>query len=108
MIPIGEVIDFKDEITFNENYANAQFKKIGKLIVVNYQGESKSHSKNEILFKIPQKYCPSKFIPLNFIGQDGAYSGVAGIQSTGNFQIISISNTTNPGRLYTNFTYILD
>ena len=49
---VEEVEDLKEKVTFNENYANVQFKKIGKLININYQGENKEHTTGEILFNV--------------------------------------------------------
>jgi hypothetical protein len=104
----NQTIKFTDEVVFNENKANVQFYKIGKLITINYQGETKAHTQNELIFKIPQKYAPRQFIPVPFIGQNNAYFGVAGISTDGAVRITSISNTQNTGRLYMNFSYVLD
>lgn len=43
MLP-NKPINFTNEVTFMEDKANVQFYKIGKLIIINYQGEAKSHS----------------------------------------------------------------
>lgn len=106
MLP-NKPINFTNEVTFMESKANVQFYKIGKLIIINYQGEVKSHSQNEELFRLPSEYAPSQFVAVPFLGQNGAYSGCMGIYSNGAASIISITNSSKPGRLYANFTYVL-
>lgn len=106
MLP-NKPINFTNEVTFMENKANVQFYKIGKLITINYQGEVKSHSQNEELFRVPSKYAPPQFVAVPFLGQNNAYSGCMGIYTNGAASIISITDSSKPGRLFANFTYVL-
>lgn len=104
--------NFENYVTFNEKYANVQLKKIGKLININYQGESKEHSTGEILFTIPKEYRPKATITAgNFsgglVGENVAYGSLF-IRDTGVCEIATIKNGNTPQRLLFNITYILD
>ena len=54
----SEVTDFTNKVTFNENYAKAIFLKIGKVVIIMYQGASKNHTSGEVVMKIPTEYLP--------------------------------------------------
>lgn len=107
---IIEYEDFTSKVTFKENYvsSNTYFIKKGNMVFVEYQGEGKAHSANEILAVIPEGYRPKRnqtFAP--FVANANAY-GTLCVLANGDFNVHFISNNTVNSRIYANFSYYLD
>ena len=98
--------DITSQITFNETVANTKFYKVGKVIYVQYQGDSKAHSVSSILATIPAQYSPSYPVWTPFVKNSNAY----GTLTIGNSQLAvgAISSTSAQGRIYANFSYFID
>lgn len=106
--------DFTSKVTFDKgNPANVSFKKVGKLVVINYQGPSTSYAGGDILFTIPEGYRPSIQVPILLQGQYSGSSaplmyGIALLQaSTGACQILG-TQSYGGQRICLNATYVLD
>lgn len=100
--------DFSNEVNFNETPGNfINFEKNGNLIIINYQGENKTHSVSETLFTIPSMYVPKKTILQSFVGYGNCYGQVA-LLTTGVCQINQISSSDVSSRLVFEFVYTLD
>ena len=101
--------NFISKVTFNESAVQSHclFKKVGKIIIISYQGESKAHSASELIFTLPSGYRPSDSIYVPFVSSNNAY-GHLQITSGGLVTVNQISNTTSTGRLYFNFSYTID
>lgn len=100
--------DFTDDVTYYETHAEStHFIKIGKLICISYQGESKTHTNNTLIFKVPDKYKPSKKYIVPFIKNTITY-GVVELATNGELKVNQIGAPTATGRLYFNFCYFTD
>ena len=103
-----EVEEFTSQVTFNETVAgNTHFYKYGKLVVVMFQGENKTHNANDVLATIPEGYRPPSNIYAPFTKNGTAY-GYLSMAGTGNLVVGQISSTTVSGRIYANFSYFID
>lgn len=101
-----QVEDITSQITFNETVANTKFYKVGKVVYVQYQGASTTHSNNAVLATIPSAYSPSYAVWAPFVKNNNAY----GTLSISNSQLAVgiISSTSATGRIYANFSYFID
>lgn len=100
--------EFTSKVTFNETVAgNTHFYKMGKLIVVSYQGESTTHSANTVLATIPSGYRPRDTLLPPFIKNTNAYGELI-VGSGGEIKVNQISSTTASGRIYANFAYFIN
>lgn len=52
-------IDFTDSITYTQPYANASFRKFGKLVIFSFQSARKNWAVDELLFTLPSGYRPA-------------------------------------------------
>ena len=100
--------NFQNLVTFEsgEEVANGQFSKIGNIIIVRYQGQSKTHSANTLLFTIPSGYRPSAQVNIPFVKNTVAY-GIMQIAANGQCKITQISSTTDTGRVYFQAIYTI-
>lgn len=60
--------DFTDSITYTQPYANASFRKFGKLVIFTFQSARKAWAEGELLLTIPSGYRPA-----TVKGSDGQY-----------------------------------
>ena len=102
--------DISNLITFeNDEQAYGQFKKIGNMVMITYQGSAKTHTANKTLFTLPSGYRPSGsssvFVP--FVKNNNAY-GIIEINTSGVCKVNQISSTTASGRIYFVVTYVVN
>ena len=98
--------DITSQITFTETVATVKFYKVGKVINVQYQGESKAHTVGSTLATIPAQYRPSYQVVAPFIKNSNAYGWLS--INSGNLGVSAISSTSAQGRIYANFSYFID
>lgn len=105
---INTTEDFTSQITFNESVTtNTKFYKKGNVVYVAFQGQGKTHSANTVIATIPEGYRPSYQVHVPFVKNNTAY-GTLQLLPAGTFQVGQISSTTANGRIYANFTYIIE
>lgn len=99
--------NFTNKVNFSEtNHGNVMFFKSGNLIFINYQGESKTHKYDDIIFTLPERYRPNYQIHLNFNGFKNLI-GQAVIYPNGECKITSISDESEKARIAINVFYSL-
>ena len=101
-----QVEDITSQITFNETVANTKFYKVGKVVYVQYQGESKAHTVGSTLATIPTQYRPSYQVIAPFVKNSNAYGWIS--INNGSLGVSAISSTSAQGRIYANFSYFID
>lgn len=106
--------DFFDLVTLNETPANVTFRKIGKVVTINYQGENKSHSAGDLLFTLPSGYYPTtqssganNFYFFPFVQNANIYGNVLLRANDGRVSINQISSSAT-GRIYLSMVFIVD
>lgn len=107
---INETINLEEitsQITFNETVANTKVFKLGKMIIVQFQGQGKTHSANDVIASFPSQYRPSYQVLAPFVKNNNAY-GFLSLTTNGNLNVGAVSSTSASGRIYANFTYFLD
>lgn len=102
----NEFEDFTSKVTFRESVATAKFYRVGKIVHVQYQGASTTHSTNAILAVIPSEYQPSYLVVAPFVKNANSYGCL--FINNDSLYVAAISSTSNSGRIYANFTYYLD
>ena len=99
--------DFASKVTFNENYGSISFKKTGNLVSISYQGESKAHAVNDLIFTLPEGYRPKTTIYIPIIINTIAY-GIVDITTSGTCNIRQLTQATSGGRVFFNVTFPCD
>ena len=105
-IPDMSKTNFTSQVTFNEDYANARFFAMAGVVYITYQGEAKTHARDDVLFNIPESYRPNHTVFIPFMVNAGAY-GVLFIYSDGRALINQLSDATFSGRVYFSTAYTL-
>lgn len=104
-----QFVDFTSSVSFNENsLGTCKFYKVGKIVYVQYQGQSTTHSGGATLATVPASYKPSYQVVAPFTKNANAYGYLSISSSTGALTVGAISSTSASGRIYANFTYNLD
>lgn len=100
--------DITSQITFNETVANTKVFKKGKMIIVQIQGQGKTHSANDVIATFPSQYRPSYQVVAPFVKNANAYGMITLTPANGQLFVGAISSSSANGRIYANFTYFLD
>ncbi len=103
-----EVEDFKSQVSFNEEPGNfVQFKRIGNIVIIVYQGANKEHAYEDLLFTIPAKYAPKVAnVTAPFSEYAAAYGQIL-IRTSGEVIVNLISSTSASGRIVFNVVYTI-
>ena len=103
--------DFKNKVTFDSgNPPNAQFFKIGRLIVITYQSANKVWNTNDVIFTLPDGYRPkNNQIAVQFTGQEHTSTtrGTGLINTDGKLTIINNLSQTSQ-RILFNVTFVIE
>ena len=98
-------------VTFNETITGTSTQIFVKdnVLYIFYQGESKAHSANDLLFTLPSAYRPSMIKYVTFLASNGVnfITGDVYINTDGTCKVNQISNTSGAGRIYFTFAYPL-
>lgn len=103
-----ETEDFKSSVTFSESAVtgNCKFLKIGTMVFIIYQGETKTHNQGDLLFTVPAGYEPLiGNVPVTFIKNANAYGTVQLYKANRQCQVGAISSTSASGRIYFSMFY---
>ena len=106
--------DFTSKVTFTDNYANAEFVRVGNMVWFFFQGSAKTHTAGETTFTIPAGYRPKKGSGTdNQVWFTGLYAGGDGIYAT-TFYIVPTTGVASPNitdghtlRLYISGSYYI-
>lgn len=100
-------LNITGQVTFTDTPTNqTRFFKVGKTIIILFQGSSKTHSLQELLFTLPSDVRPTAETHLTFVVGSGAY-GVVRIDNSGEARVVAISDTTYQQRLYISASYCI-
>lgn len=95
----------KSQITWNESTASGTGAyKIGNMVFLTYQGESKTHANGDTLFVLPAALRPLQNWEQSFT-VDGKTYGQVHVLSNGNVNINSIADNSQTGRIYFSVAY---
>lgn len=74
---------------------------------VQYQGASKTHTSNTLLFTLPEGYRPHGLLYVPFVkfGDTTTAYGILSVNTTGAVSVSNISSTTAGGRIYATFDF---
>ena len=100
-IKIGEVTSscsFTEDITGT----NTHVYKNANTVHVQYQGESKTHAANDVLFTLPTSCRPSSMFYVPFVINNTGYGNLS-IATTGAVSINQVANGASAGRIYASF-----
>lgn len=100
--------DITSLVTFNENVTgtSTEFFVKNNVLYIFYQGESKAHSANDLLFTLPSGYRPSKIKYTPFLASNGVnfIVGDVYINIDGTCKVNQISDNSGAGRVYLDIT----
>jgi len=100
-------LNITGQVTFVDTPTNqTRFFKVGKTVQILFQGSSKTHSLQELLFTLPSDVRPTAETHLTFVVGSGAY-GIVRIDSSGEARIVAISDATYQNRLYISASYCI-
>ncbi len=105
-----DIEDFLDKVIFNDSGVpknHCQFFRIGKLVLINYQGGTSPKNSGFLLFTIPDGYRPNKFIYVNIVINAAAY-GTIQINPNGEVTIGMLNTQGLNQRIYTSFCYLIE
>ena len=105
---ILEVKDFESQVSFSESPGSfIQFKKVGNIIIILYQGQNKTHNNRDILFNIPEEYAPKNLsLTVPFTKNSVAYGEII-IRPSGEFAVNYISSASVSGRIVFSVAYAI-
>ena len=96
----------KTQITWNETTASGTGAyRVGNMVFITYQGESKTHANGDTLFNIPASLRPVQNWEQSFTVDGKTYGQVHLISSSGNCNINIIADNTQTGRIYFSVAY---
>ena len=103
--PSLAVTEITNSVTFNENITgtNTRIYVKDNVLFVFYQGESKTHSQNDVLFQLPSAYKPQAQTYSVFVINNTGYGNVS-LNGSGSCFINQIANGGTAGRIYSNFS----
>lgn len=106
---LNEIISLTGLCTFTENVTgtNTRIHLKGNVVYVYYQGESKTHAANDVLFTLPAGYRPSGLIYAPFVINNTGYGNIAVDDVTGNVFINQVANGGTAGRVYAMFSFCI-
>ena len=104
-----EIEDFKSRVTFNMDATSAAtFYKIGKMVIINYQGIVRNWAANDLLFTIPAGYRPiTNVFPIYSVWSN-AYGQLALYSEDGRCIINNISTSGANGRVCFQTAYLTE
>lgn len=103
---INEVTDFSSQVTFNETPASYSMKAKNGVAYIEYNGATKAHALDTIIFTIPAGYRPAEDIFTPSI-QSIKYARVWIRASDGTVRISSVSSTTDTSRINFTVSYLI-
>lgn len=100
--------DFKSEVTLVESPSSYTFLRFGKLVVIQYFGESKSHARDDVLFRVPSWAVPKTSTGL-FLTSFATSNGDAGLIQFGSDRAVTVFriSTATVGRVTFSVAYFI-
>lgn len=103
--------NFYSKVTFasGETPAHAMFVKSGKVVTISFQGASKAHAADALLFTLPEAYRPtgSDYLYIPFVKNTTSFGIIQINCSNGQVVVNQIGNTTTVGRIIFTASYIV-
>lgn len=100
-------VDVKSDITWNETTASGTGAyRLGKMVLITYQGQNTTHNNGDILFVLPTALRPIQNWEQSFT-VDGKTFGQVHVIPNGNVSINIIADNTQSGRIYFSVAYPL-
>lgn len=106
LIGMNTIDDFASKVTFNETPANYSMKAKNGVAYIEYNGATKAHALDTVLFTIPSGYRPGGDIFTPSI-QGIKYARVWIRANDGTVRISSVSSTTDAGRINFTISYLI-
>lgn len=73
-----------------------------KMLIINYQGESKTHAAGDVLFTLNTGYRPAYLFYVPFVVGNTGY-GLLAVQTSGAVTVSTVANGSTAGRIYAHF-----
>lgn len=98
--------DITSSVQFTEDITGTNTRVYAKngIVFIFYQGESKTHSANDLLFTLPSGYRPSDLIYNDMVINNTGYGNVS-IKTNGECLIAQVANGLTAGRVYFSMSF---
>lgn len=101
-------VDITSNISYNETVGTwTKVTVKAGVVYINFQGEAKARSANDILMTIPAGYHPKNVVACPFTYANQNVYGTVSINTNGQVVVRSINDSTTSGRLIFNLSYTL-